>query len=151
MTQPPIYLFVLWRKAQPHRERIIGDLSREFTVLERIDIHWPWWRTPALLRAFYSDHRWIRWIRKALTCGAWSFEAVLVHDAHPDFARAGDAGYFPGENRHVHDVKQRYRHWTGGRWRVHSSATWQETQVQYAFLCGRLPDVSCVKSSADLV
>ena len=132
-----LYLFVLWRKARPQRERILADLAREFTVLERFDVKWPWWRTPALLRAFYSDRRWIRWIRKAMTCGAWSFEAVLVRDGHPDFAGTGEAGYFPGENKHVHDIKQRYRRWTGGRWRVHSSATPGETAYQYKFLAGR--------------
>ena len=139
------YLFVLWRKARPCRDRILEDLAREFTVLEHIPVRWPWWRTPALLRAFYSDRRWIRWIRKALTCGAWSFEAVLVRDERPDFAHGGGGGYFSGENRHVHDVKQRYRRWAGGRWRVHSSATQKETRFQYRFLTGRdLPEVKMV-------
>lgn len=132
-----LYLFVLWRKARSQRGRILADLAREFTVIERFDIRWPWWRTPALLRAFYLDRRWIRWVRKALTCGAWSFEAVLVRDEHPRFALAGEPGYFKGENMHVHDVKQRYRKWTGGRWRVHSSATPKETRHQFRFLTGR--------------
>ena len=128
------YLFVLWRKARPARERILADLAREFKVLERFEVSWPWWKTPALLRTFYSDRRWVRWLRKAITCGAWRFEAILVEDERPEFATADDEGYFPGENRHVHDVKQRYRKWTGGRWRVYSSATQAETRYQYGFL-----------------
>ena len=132
-----LYLFVLWRKARPHRERILADLERRFTVLERFDIRWPWWRTPFLLRAFYSDRRLVRWFRKAVTCGAWSFEAVLVRDERPEYAVAArDAGYCDGENMHVHDVKHRYREWTGGRWRVHSSFSPRETARQYQFLTG---------------
>ena len=132
-----LHVFVLWRKARPQRTRILDDLSREFTVLERFDVHWPWWRTPALLRAFYMDRRWMRWLRKALTCGAWSFEAVLVRDDHPDIAERREADYGPGENKRIRDVKKRYRQWTGGRWRVHASATPAETAYQYFFLTGR--------------
>ena len=123
------HVFVLWRKARPFRDRILEDLAREFTVLERVDVRWPWWRTPALLRAFYLDRRWIRWIKKAITCGAWSFEAVLVRDEHPDIAERRELDYFAGENKRVRDVKKKYRQWTGGRWRVHASATPEETPL----------------------
>lgn len=131
------HIFVLWRKARPVRERILADLAREFVVLERIPVRWPWWRTPALLRAFYSDRRWVRWIRKSLTCGAWSFEAVLVRDDHPDIAVRREGEYCAGENKRMRDVKNRYREWSGGRWRVHASATPEETAYQYRFLTGR--------------
>ena len=131
------HVFVLWRKARPSRERILADLAHEFSVVERMDVRWPWWRTPALLRAFYSDRRWFRWIRKALTCGAWSFEAVLVRDETPDVATGREGGYSPGENRRIRDVKEKYRKWTGGRWRVHASAEPRETAYQYRFLTGR--------------
>ena len=86
------------------------------------------------MRAFYSDSRWIRWIKKAITCGAWSFEAVLVRDEHPDIAVRREQDYFAGENKRVRDVKKKYRQWTGGRWRVHASATPEETLYQYRFL-----------------
>lgn len=131
------HLFVLWRKARSSRERIMADLAREFTVVERFDVHWSWWKTPALLRAFYSDRRWFRWIRKALTCGAWSFEAALVRDDRPDVAAKREGEYCAGENKRIRDVKKRYREWTGGRWRVHASATAAETACQYLFLTGR--------------
>ena len=131
-----LHVFVLWRKARPQRMQILDDLSREFTVLEHVDVHWPWWRTPALLRAFYKDRRWGRWLRKALTCGAWSFEAVLVRDDHPDIALRHEADYCPGENKRIRDVKKKYRQWAGGRWRVHASATPAEAAYQYRFLTG---------------
>ena len=132
-----LHVFVLWRKARPFRERILADLAREFTVLERVDVRWPWWRTPMLLRGLYLDRRWIRWIRKAVTCGAWSFEAVLVRDDHPDIALRRDEECCDGENRRIRAVKKKYRQWTGGRWRVHASATPEETRYQYRFLTGR--------------
>ena len=131
------HVFVLWRKAHPVRERILADLESEFVVLERIRVRWPWWRTPALLRAFYSDRRWIRWIRKALTCGAWSFEAVLVRDDRPDIAVRREGECRAGENKRMREAKKRYREWSGGRWRVHASATPEETAYQYRFLTGR--------------
>ena len=130
MKSYPLHLFVLWRKARLHRERILADIAREFTVLERFDVRWPLFKTPARLRAFYSDRRWVRWLRKAVTCGAWSFEAVLVRDDRPVY---GD----DGENLHAHEVKMRYRGWTGGRWRVHSSSGEGEARYQYKFLTGR--------------
>ena len=119
------------------RDQILSDLVREFALVERFDVCWPWWRTPALLRAFYSDHRWIRWIRKAITCGAWSFEAVLVRDDRPDIALRREGECVAGENRRIRDVKKRYREWAGGRWRVHASATPEEAAYQYRFLTGR--------------
>lgn len=131
------HVFVLWRKARVCRDRILADLSKEFTIVEHITVHWPWWRTPARLRAFYADRRWIRWVRKAITCGAWSFEAVLVRDDHPDIATRREGDYCIGENKRMRDMKKRYREWTGGRWRVHASATLQETAYQYRFLTGR--------------
>lgn len=131
------HVFVLWRKARICRDRILADLAREFTIVERINVRWPWWRTPALLRAFYSDRRWIRWIRKAVTCGAWSFEAVLLRDDSPDIVACREGEYIAGENRKIRDVKNKYRKWTGGRWRVHASATPEETAYQYRFLTGR--------------
>ena len=131
------HVFVLWRKARFARERILADLAKEFVVVERFDVRWPWWKTPALLRAFYSDRRWIRWIRKALTCGAWAFEAVLVRDDRPDVATRREGEYCAGENKRMRDVKKRYREWTGGRWRVHASASARETAYQYEFLTGR--------------
>ena len=136
-TASSFHVFVLWRKARPFRERILADLALEFTVLERVDVRWPWWRTPMLLRSFYLDRRWIRWIRKAVTCGAWSFEAVLVRDDHPDIALQREEECCAGENRRIRTVKKKYRQWTGGRWRVHASATPEETRYQYRFLTGR--------------
>lgn len=131
------HVFVLWRKARFARERILADLAKEFVVVERFDVHWPWWKTPALLRAFYADRRWIRWIRKALTCGAWSFEAVLVRDDSPDVAERCEGEYSAGENRRIRDAKKRYRDWAEVRWCVHASTSKPETQHQYAFLTGR--------------
>lgn len=131
------HVFVIWRKARPFRDRILADLAREFEVLERCDAHWTWWRTPVLLRAFYADHRWIRWFRKALTCGAWSFEWLLVRDDRPDIVTRSEGECVQGENRHIREVKKKYRAWTGGRWRVHASATPDEAVYQYRFLAGR--------------
>ena len=131
------HVFVIWRKARPFSDRIRSDLAREFAVVERLDVRWPWWRTPALLRAFYGDRRWIRWIRKALTCGAWSFEAILVRDDRPDISPCAEGECLAGENRRIRVVKKKYREWTGGRWRVHASATPEETVYQYRFLSGR--------------
>ena len=137
MPMKSFHVFVLWRKARPFRDRIVADLAREFTVLERINVRWPWWKTPALLREFYKDRRWIRWIKKAMTCGAWSFAAFLGSDERPDIALRREADYSPGENKRVRDVKKKYREWTGGRWRVHASATPEEAIHQYRFLTGR--------------
>lgn len=134
------HVVVLWRRARPFRDRILADLEREFTVVERLNIHWSCWRTPALLRAFYCDRRWIRWIRKAITCGAWSFEALVVRDDQSDVAPRREGEYVEGENRRIRDIKKKYREWTGGRWRVHASATPEETAYQYRFLTGREPD-----------
>ena len=137
MSDSSYHVFVLWRKARPSRDRIFEDLAREFSVVERFRVRWPWWKTPALLREFYSDRRWIRWIRKALTCGAWSFEAVLVRDDRPDISACRDGEYIAGENKRIRDIKKKYREWTGGRWRIHASATADETVYQYEFLSGR--------------
>ena len=136
------HVIVLWRKARPFRERIRADLAREFAIVESMSVRWPWWRTPALLRAFYDDRRWMRWIRKALTCGAWSFEALLVRDDRPDVATCRDGECAAGENRRMREVKKKYREWTGGRWRVHASATPDEAAYQYRFLTGRELDVA---------
>ena len=133
-----VHLFVLWRRARPQRERILADLAREFTVLERIDVRWPWWRAPSLVYAFYEyRHNWLFWLRKAVTCGAWSFEAVLVRDDRPEIAAKREGECIAGENKRIRDAKKRYREWTGGRWRVHASATPKETAYQYRFLTGR--------------
>lgn len=145
MSDSSYHVFVLWRKARSSSDRIVEDLSREFEIVERIHVRWPWWRTPALLREFYSDWRWIRWIRKALTCGAWSFEALLLRDDRPDIALRREGEYCAGENKRIRDVKNKYRGWTGGRWRVHASATPEETAYQYKFLTGRdLPPLKMV-------
>lgn len=129
------HLIVLWKRARKHKEQILMDLAQRFVIVDEIDIRWPWWRVPLLLRGFYSDRRWVRWFRKGLTCGANAFSVVLVKDEAPEIAEENELGYCVGENKKMRFAKQRYRSWCG-RWSVHASATQEEAVYQFRFLTG---------------
>lgn len=130
-----LHLVVLWKRSRKHKERILMDLSQRFVIVEEINIQWPWWKVPFLLRGFYSDHCWVRWFRKGLTCGAHAFSVVLIKDETPEIAGENEVGYCVGENKNMRVAKQRYRSWCG-RWSVHASATQEEAVYQFRFLTG---------------
>ena len=130
-TVSELQLFVLWAKARFAEKRILADLKREVEIVGTVELAW---EEPAITayRKFYGIAL-LDGVRKLKHCGTGPFLLIVVRDQVP----AGGEDPSMRENRHIHGLKQRYRNWTGRRFRVHSTINASEFARDIFLLTGR--------------
>ena len=135
------FLFVIWSKARPLEERILGEISCRFKVVRTFEVSWPRRHFTANLAAFYGWKGRFCWWNKARKCGRGPFLAIEVEDPAPRWERGSDtSGHDLVLNRNVQDVKCALRSMTGHSNRIHASVTAEETAHEIAALDSVGPD-----------
>jgi hypothetical protein len=132
-----IHLFVLWPNALASRDEILTDLAREFVIREVVEVHWTIERFGENLERLYST-KLPPSSGKMRHCGVGPFLAVVVEDERPAYAeRRTTSGSMASVNARTFDARARYRSWTGGGHRVHSTLTLPEADRDLFLVLGR--------------
>jgi hypothetical protein len=120
-----LHMFVLWERAREQWPAIVQDIARHFTVLDMRHITWPTAQVDDNFLRLYGapPQRGVgaHFKRKEIV-GAGTFAVVTVEDPAPRYIY--DRTFSKKVelvNRAVVEAKARYRQWTGGGFRIHSS------------------------------
>jgi hypothetical protein len=120
-----LHMFVLWESAREQWPVIVQDIARHFTLLDIRHITWPTSQVDDnFLRLYGSPPQGgtgTHFKRKEIV-GAGTFAVVTVEDPAPRYIY--DRTFSKKVelvNRAIVEAKARYRSWTGGGFRVHSS------------------------------
>lgn len=124
-----IYLFIIWQKGRHVESRIREDLLRRYRMLGEFEISWRRRDSVRNFSVFYRHPAFFSWLRKCWVCGTGAFRMMVVEDVVSKTSRQADV--------QAVKIKDDYRAWAGGRWRVHGSSSFSETQYQYRLLTGK--------------
>lgn len=120
-----LHMFVLWEHACEQWPAIVQDITQHFTVLDIRHITWPTAHVDDnFLRLYAAPPQrgtGTHFKRKEIV-GAGTFAVVTVEDRAPRYIY--DRTFSKKVelvNRAIVEAKARYRDWTGGGFRVHSS------------------------------
>src|SRR5262249_15332890 len=117
---------------------ILSDLTREFEVLEVVEVSWTPSEFGRNLTRFYGEAL-PSGSEKEEHCGTGPFLVVVVRDRQPrlELRRLGRGARVI--DARVLAAKERYRAWTGGGHRVHATLDPHEFAHDLFLLFGRLP------------
>lgn len=139
MTTPSseLHLILVWHNALEQAERILLDAEQHFTVCDVLRIHWTPERFSRNLTKFYDDDL-PAGSDKERHCGVGEFLLIVVEDDSPAHARRPvSRGGRERVSTKMHAAKTRYRDWTGGGHRVHTSLDSREFARDAFLLLGR--------------
>ncbi len=134
-AEPELHLIVLWEKARAEEDRILADIARHVEIVAKVELSWPGDAVDCYGR-FYGA-KLLEAAGKVKICGDGPFLLVVVRDRRPRYGwRETSRG---GElvNLRLFAMKSRYRAWTGGGHRVHTSNSPAETRRDIFLLTGR--------------
>jgi hypothetical protein len=139
MTTPSseLHLILVWHNALEQADRILLDAQEHFTVCDVLRIHWSPERFSRNLTKFYDDDL-PPGSEKERHCGVGDFLLIVVEDDSPEHARRPvSRGGLERVSTRMHAAKARYREWTGGGHRIHTSLDSREFARDSFLLLGR--------------
>ena len=130
-----LHLILIWHNALGQAERILADVEKHFTVRDVLRVHWSPGRFSRNLTSFYhtdlppgSD--------KETHCGIDEFLLLVVEDRDPVYAVRGVSRGRQLVNTKMHAAKKRYREWSGGGHRIHTTLDQPEFERDSFLLLG---------------
>ena len=130
-----LHLVVLWEKARECEERILADIARHVEVVARLELSWPGDPTECFGRFYGAKLR--EAAGKTALCGGGPFLAVLVRDTRPRYGWRETSRGSELVNLRLFAMKSRYREWTGGGHKVHTTNSPDEARRDIFLLTGR--------------
>lgn len=130
-----LHLLLLWEKARVKEECILEDVKKHLKILECYDIGW----TPS---CFFSNISRFYGVKlgtvsgKIKECGCGRFLLLTVWDPEPNYHYADTSRGTEFVNNNIFALKQKYRSWTGGGSKIHSTNNPQETDHDITLLLG---------------
>jgi hypothetical protein len=139
MTTPSseLHLILVWHNALGQADRILADAEEHFTVHDVLRVHWSAERFSRNLTKFYDDDL-PPGSDKERHCGVGEFMLIVVEDESPEHGRRTvSRGGVERVSTKMHAAKTRYREWTGGGHRIHTSLDSREFARDSFLLLGR--------------
>jgi hypothetical protein len=130
-----LHLVLIWHNALDQAERILADVEEHFTVSDVLRIHWSPRRFSRDLTSFYHTDL-PPGSEKERHCGVGEFLLLVVEDRDPVYAvrRVSQGRQFV--NTKMHAAKERYREWSGGGHRIHTTLDQPEFERDSFLLLG---------------
>ena len=130
-----LHLVVLWEAARVCEDRILADISRHVEIVAKVELAWPGDATECFGR-FYGAKLQAA-AGKTAQCGGGPFLLVVVRDAKPRYGWRETSRGSELVNLRMFAMKSRYRAWTGGGHKVHTTNSPDETRRDVLLLTGR--------------
>jgi hypothetical protein len=127
------HLFIIWENGRTAEQEILVDLQQRFYVEYNHLVCW----TPQVVHDNYSriyGQNLPLNSFKEIECGRGPFRLIVVRDAQPVYEPRQTTGGTNLVNTNIFDLKQKYRHLTGGGHRIHASDDLREAQLQLRLL-----------------
>ena len=129
-----LHLIVLWEYARAEEERILADIRNRLELVHTEVLSWPGDPTSCYGRFYGANLPDAQ--GKTLLCGGGSFRIVIVRDASPRYVLRETSRGLERVNETLFDMKTRYREWTGGGHKVHTTNSVEEAKRDVFLLTG---------------
>jgi hypothetical protein len=137
MNPSELYIVIIWSKACYYKEKILQDLQNQVDILDVYQISWTKKYFSRNLTRFYGENL-PRFSGKERHCGKGPFITVIVRDKDPIYNQRLTTNHgIQLVNTNLFDLKNKYREWTGGGHKIHTSNTVQESRHDIMLLFGQ--------------
>ena len=133
---PEVHAVILWSTALTATDRIVADLAPSFELAGSYRVEWAPDRFAENLRRLYGFALPER-VDKTLGSGTDPFLLLVVRDPAPVYGPRPRSWGTGVANVALYDAKYRYREWTGGGFRVHTTIDRAEADRDLFLLLGR--------------
>ena len=130
-----IHLFIIWSKGIGQKDKILKDISENFTICSIYNTTWSENRFSNNLSRFYGENL-PKNSNKEKHCGTDTFCCIIVKDNKPIYETRDTSKGARVVNIKLFDAKQLYRSWTRGN-KIHATDNIEETKFQLALLFGK--------------
>ena len=130
-----IHLFIIWSKGLGKKQKILKDISENFTICSIYNTTWSENSFSNNLSRFYGENL-PKNSNKEKDCGTDTFCCIVVKDNHPIYETRDTSKGARVVNIKLFDAKQLYRSWTQGN-KIHATDNIEETKFQLALLFGK--------------
>ena len=130
-----IHLIVLWEKARVQEARILADVVRHVDIVAQVELAWP--GAPVDCYGRFYGAKLQEAEGKVAICGGGPFLLLVVRDRRPRYGWRETSRGGERVNLRLFAMKARYRAWTGGGHRVHTTNSPAETRRDIFLLTGR--------------
>ncbi len=135
MKNPEIHLIVLWANARYKENEIIEDVKSHLDIMAAYDVHWSCDCVSDNFSRFYGVNLPNR-SEKEKECGTTGFLLLVVRDNKPKYEMVETSRGHERVNVNIFSLKQKYRQWTRGGHKIHTTNSVNETNHDSALLLG---------------
>lgn len=135
MKETETHLIVLWSTARHKQKEILEDIQCLLRIRRVYEISWSEDRVAADFSSFYGVHLPDK-SSKEKECGKGSFLCVVVEDSAPAYSYVETSRGHEKVNTNIFTLKKKYRTWTNGGHKIHTTNSVQETNHDSALMLG---------------
>jgi len=134
MTGGELHLIVLWECARDQESRILADIPNQVEVVHSTVLNWPSEAAACYARFYGANLEDVAC--KVRTCGSGGFRIVIVRDREPVYGLKETSRGLESVNLKLFAMKMRYREWTGGGHKVHTTNSRDEARRDILLMTG---------------
>ena len=129
-----LHLIILWELAREQESRILADIPDHLELVHTEVLRWP--SDPAACYGRFYGANLADVQCKVRTCGSGPFRIVIVRDSDPEYGLRETSRGLERVNVKLFDLKMRYRSWTGGGHKVHTTNSSEEARRDILLITG---------------
>ena len=133
--KPEFHLIILWANARYAQDEIIADIKTHVDIMAAYDIHWSCDCVADNFTRFYGVNL-PKNSGKEQECGTSGFLLLVVRDNNPKYEMTEASRGHEYVNINIFSLKQKYRQWTRGGHKVHTTNSVAETNHDSTLLLG---------------
>ena len=133
---PEVHAVIVWSTALDATDRIVADLRERFELVGSYRVEWTRERFAENLRRLYGFALPER-VDKTVGSGTDPFLLLVARDPSPEYGPRKRSWGLGLANVATYDAKYRFREWTGGGFRVHTTISREEAARDVFLLLGR--------------
>ena len=135
MLKPEYHLIVLWANARYKESEILNDIKSHVDIMTAYDMHWSCDSVSDNFSRFYGVNL-PKNSSKEKECGITGFLLLVVRDNNPKYDYVETSRGTEKVNVNIFSLKQKYRQWTNGGHKIHTTNSIVETNHDSALLLG---------------
>lgn len=130
-----LHLFIIWNKGRYKQDEILNDIQSTLTIVDVVEVNW----TETKVENNYSRFYGLKLKEKGSKireCGTGPFLLITVFDENPHYEYVETSRGHERVNTNIFALKQKYRQWTGGGHKIHSTNSIAEINHDLTLIIG---------------
>jgi len=135
LSESEVHIILLWNSALYKKDSIIDDVKSKYKIIEVVEVEWGDDMFAKNMARFYGVK--LPDIEgKVSHCGKGKFLLIVLKDNNPKYDFCVTSRGTEYVNKNIFSLKEKYRKWTGGGHRIHTTNNIKETDHNLSLLLG---------------